>query len=128
KYGSSPQSAFEQVRAHIVATAEAARKGDFAAITDIDLGQTVKWKLAFLYQDRQEPQLLPVYSPEKLAAYLGRQSGGSMLELQQAVAAQRGDESLLVFGEKVWTRANEVLNADRLKPADAVAFFLTQGD
>lgn len=128
KYGNSAQTAFEHVRGHIVAIAQAAIKGDFAAIIAVDLGQAVKWKLAFLYQDRHQPQLLPVYKPEMLAAYLGRTSLGTMLELQQAVAAQREEEHLLEFGEKIWTRANEVLSAELLKPEDAVAFFQAQID
>src|SRR5690606_31898149 len=91
-------------------------------------GQAFKWKLAFLYQDLQAPQLLPIYKPELLAAYLGHSSIGPMLELQKAVAAQRGEENLFAFGEKIWTLANQRLNADSLKAEDALAFFQTQGE
>ncbi|WP_027897330.1 AAA family ATPase [Zestomonas thermotolerans] len=128
KYGSSPQAAFEQVRQHLVTVAQAARQGDFAAIDKVDLGQAFKWKLAFLYQDLQAPQLLPIYKPELLAAYLGHSSIGPMLELQKAAAAQRGEENLFAFGEKIWTLANQRLNADSLKAEDALAFFQTQGE
>lgn len=128
KYGSTPQAAFEQVRQHIVTVARAARNGDFATIVAADLGQSFKWKIAFLYQDRQAPQLLPVYKPEMLAAYLGHTSTSSMLELQQEIAALRGEKNILAFGKEVWTRANELLSADTLSGEAALAFIQARPD
>lgn len=109
KYGNSAQEAFEKVRSHIVAAANAAANGNFEEIEKIDLGPAVKWKVAFLYQDRNQPKLLPVYRPEILAAYMGSKPGGSMLDLQSEVLAQQGDANILEFGERVWTKASEVL-------------------
>jgi 5-methylcytosine-specific restriction enzyme B len=126
KYGDSPQQAFERVREKIVAVANAARSGDFESIRSIDLGRMVKWKIAFLYQDRKNPQLIPVYNAEYLAAFLGQKSKNSVWQLQKTVAVQRNNENVLSFGEKVWKRAEEILMADVLKPEDAVAYFQEQ--
>jgi len=122
KYGDSPQAAFEQVRARIVEVATAARAGEFEKIRRIHVGRAFKWKIAFLYQDRQHPQLIPVYSADLLAAYLGERPSKSLLDLQRAALAKRGDANIFSFGEEVWTRGEAILKQSSLTPDEAIAF------
>lgn len=51
------------MRQHIVTVAEAAHAGDLETIEQVDLGPVVKWKIAFLYQNRQDPSILCVLQP-----------------------------------------------------------------
>jgi 5-methylcytosine-specific restriction protein B len=61
KYGATPEEAFERVRTIIVEIANAARSGNLDEIEKADLGSAIKWKIAFLYQNRLAPTVLPVY-------------------------------------------------------------------
>lgn len=123
KYGSTPEEAFEQVQAIIVAIANAARAGNLDAIQQADLGSAIKWKIAFLYQNRTAPTILPVYSAEHLATYLGQQSKRNIAKLQADVTSQRGEMNVFTFGQNVWEQSQEKLSAMILKPADVLAFF-----
>lgn len=123
KYGSEPEEAFEQIREIIVAIAYAARAGNLDAIQQADLGSAIKWKIAFLYQDRTAPSILPVYSAEHLAVYLEQQSKRNIAKLQADAMSQRGETNVFTFGQKVWEQSQEKLSAMILKPADVLAFF-----
>jgi|GEM_PF-1824972 len=59
--GASEQAAFDTVKARIVAVLQAAQKGNWATIEDSPLSPVLKWKIAFLYQNRQTPRVLPIY-------------------------------------------------------------------
>ncbi len=111
KYGANAQSAFVRVRAIIVAVANAARSGNFQAVKDAGLGRAYKWKIAFLYQDRSAPKLLPIYSPDHIAAYLGEESGRTMLPLLTAVGKRRGDKNLFEYADEVWKIGKERVDA-----------------
>ncbi len=123
KYGATPEQAFQQVRAIVVAIANAARSGNFDAIEKADLGPAVKWKIAFLYQDRSEPTVLPVFSAAHLAAYLAQSSKVGFSYLQKETMSKRGDVDVLTFGRNVWDQAEALLSALVLKPEDALLFF-----
>lgn len=122
KYGSTAEEAFERVRALVIEVARAARGGDLDAIQRVDLGTTIKWKLAFLYQDRSAPTVLPVFSGDHLAAYLEWNSKRNIAELQKAAMAQRGDADLFQFGADVWDRAEATLAAMSLRIEDVQAY------
>lgn len=122
KYGTTVEEAFRRVRGLVYEVALAAREGDLDAIERIDLGTTIKWKLAFLYQNRSAPVVLPVYSEDYLAAYLGSTSKRNVADLQKAVMEKRGDTDLFAFGAEVWTAAGAKLAATTLRMQDALAY------
>lgn len=66
KYGETADAAFATVRSLLIQIIEAAGVGDLAAIDEVDLGPTVKWKIACLYQDRETPRIFSVYNTECL--------------------------------------------------------------
>lgn len=72
KYGATAAEAFETIRNIIVTIAEASAKGELERIDKIDLGETTKWKIAFLYQDRDQIKIPAVYLPIWLRAYIGQ--------------------------------------------------------
>lgn len=122
KYGRTAEEAFERVRELVCEVARAARAGDLEAVQRIDLGATIKWKLAFLYQDQSAPSVLPVYSGDHLAAYLERTSKRNIADLQKTVMARRGDADLFQFGAEVWDSAQATLAAMSLRMEDALAY------
>ena len=66
KYGTSANDAFEKIKDIIVSIAKAASEKNFALIDKADFGHATKWKIAFLYQNQENPQLVCVYKKEKL--------------------------------------------------------------
>ncbi len=69
EYGDTAKEAFATVRSRLMEVIHAARTGDLAAIDDVDVGWPfVKWKVAFLYQDRDDPGILAIYKEDLLAA------------------------------------------------------------
>ncbi len=128
KYGSDPKEAFEKVRANIVEVANAARVGNLDLIEKSDLGSAFKWKIAFLYQDRSEPSLIPVFSYDHLAAYLQITSKASISHLQKTVMTKRGDLDVLTFGNQVWNKAEELLSLHKLKAEDVLAYFVENSE
>jgi 5-methylcytosine-specific restriction endonuclease McrBC GTP-binding regulatory subunit McrB len=128
KYGATAESAFENVRNIIVTVANAARQGDLETIENADLGPAVKWKIAFLYQDRTKPSLLAVFSKEHLRTYLEAGRKEKFNQLQSYAMSKRGDINLLEFGKQVWDQADSKLAALILKPEDALAYFEDNAD
>jgi len=70
KHGSTPEEAFSKVKSLVVQVAEAAARADYAAIDAIDLGEAYKWKIAYHYQDRNNPGVVAVFKTERLRAWL----------------------------------------------------------
>lgn len=123
KYGSTAEQAFENVLSIIIEIANAARLGNLDIVEKADLGTAVKWKIAFLYQDPLAPVVLPIYSKEMLAAYLGRKSKTSFRQLQEDALQKRKGVDVLTFGRAVWEQANAVLSASVLKTEEMLGFF-----
>src|SRR5690606_27188323 len=109
RYGQSEEVAFVRVRDLIVATALAAREGLLEAIEAIDLWPILKWKIAFLYQNRQQPTVLPIYLRKYLAAALTGPVPTSHAELYRVLLAERGNQPLLAYADAVYERGQVAL-------------------
>ena len=105
RYGDTPQVAFGVVRDIVANVAEAAQRGDWQAVEDADLGPATKWKIAFHYQNRDEPGAVDVFIKAALMAFVGVSDAGvSLLQLQRdSVAKKRAGEGILEFGARVWS-------------------------
>lgn len=67
RHGSTADEAFHAVREKILEIIEAAQQDDLERIEAIDdFWPIVKWKIAFLYQDRESPRIFPVYNDKWL--------------------------------------------------------------
>lgn len=109
KYGNDEQSVFVQVRARIFEVVEAAQAGKLERIERVDLGRAIKWKIAFHYQDRAKPTILPVFNKEMLffaykAINPGAVYGKTPMHLMYtALLGQRNDNaSLFDRGRAIW--------------------------
>ena len=110
KYGANADEAFERVRGIVASVAQAAQAGDLDAVEAVDLGATTKWKIAFLYQNRQHPCVLPIFLPAALQALPGTIPRSNCAQLHRAlIAVKPKDEPLLAYGQRLWSVAEQVL-------------------
>jgi|SRR5690554_588095 len=106
KYGDTPEAAYKKVHAEIVKVAQAARKGDLETVEKADLGYAFRWKIAFLYQDRNNPCVVPIFNKAMLRK-LFSEPKISVVDGHRQLIAQKGDESLPQYGSKLWAIAND---------------------
>lgn len=67
RYGSTAEEAFRTIRERLVEVIEAAQQGDLERIEGTKVcWPIVKWKVAFLYQDRESPRIFPVFRDDWL--------------------------------------------------------------
>ncbi|MDY0041409.1 MAG: AAA family ATPase [Desulforhabdus sp.] len=66
KYGTSETEAFANIRNKIVEVIEAVQAGNLVRIDAVDLAPVLKWKIAFIYQDRTNPTVIQIYKKEAL--------------------------------------------------------------
>ena len=66
KFGATEQEAFATIRSRLVEVLDAVQEGNLARIDEVDLAPVLKWKVAFLYQDRTKPSLFPIFKKEAL--------------------------------------------------------------
>jgi 5-methylcytosine-specific restriction protein B len=126
KYGAKPDEAFVNVRKEIMQVANAAHRGDLAAVEAADLGPVTKWKIAFLYQDRQRPKIINIFKIDHLQA-LG--SPGQQLpasKLHPLLAAQAAGKHILAYADELWAKIQEA-EAAHLSTADALKFLRESG-
>lgn len=102
--GATAEEAFEKVRGYVGQIAVLAANGDLDGIEAFDhLGEATKWKIAFHYQNRQQPVIVDIFKRAPLAAYTGGTASQSMAALQQAALAKRPvGLGILEFGRQVW--------------------------
>jgi len=66
KYGETAEAAFSTVRSRLVEIVESVRAGNLEAVDEVDFSPAVKWKVAFLYQDRENPRIFNIYKKDWL--------------------------------------------------------------
>lgn len=106
---------FAAVKRDIVNIAHAVRSGKIGILDDATvLWPIIRRKIAFLYQDRKNPLLIPVYKEEDLLRACPEQKGASISKLYAAVLAQHPGEDIFDIAEIVApkpkkTKASEAL-------------------
>ena len=120
KYGDTPEKAFKKVLEQIITAAAAARSGDLNVVDSVDLGETIRWKIAFLYQDRENPTVVPILKGEFVRALVGNKKI-SLVEGHQQLAAERGSQPILTYGSELWERVTKLKDAT-LTTDDALTY------
>src|SRR5690606_8706424 len=105
KYGNNRAEAFEKVRSLLLEVLEAVKENNYAAIDHIDLGDTIKWKLAFIYSDFQ---ILNIFSKPKLIEIcrqlkLSLTKKDTFFELQDKILKTKpAHQDYFAFGDQFW--------------------------
>jgi len=111
KYGTSKEMAFENIRKLIVRIAEAAKAEDWKTIDKVDLGSAYKWKMAFLYQNKDKPKIIPTYNPKVLCAYLGVPiESENLSDIYLQIHKQNQDTSVITLGKEVWGKGKSLVS------------------
>lgn len=113
KYGETQDQAWTKVKSILLEIVKAAQVGDLVSIDAIKFSESVKWKIAFLYQDQTNYSVLNIFKHEALV-YLcekigvkseGKNSGLSYPEAYSALLSHYKDEAkegLFVLADKLW--------------------------
>ncbi len=120
KYGDTPEAAFISVKAEIIKVAQAASRGDLAAIDDADLGEALRWKIAFLYQNQQNPTIVPILKGDYLNMLLETPEP-RLSAAHTRLIADHSDMPLLEYGDLLWSKVQARLH-EQATPDKAKAF------
>lgn len=101
--GETPEEAYERIHARILATVEAAERGDIGAVEAVELPSLLKWKVAFLYQDREHPVLPCIYGDNYLRGATNLTRKATHAEaVKKLMAAYDGAEDIFDFCRCIW--------------------------
>ena len=117
KYGDNPENAFERVISEVSRVAVSAREGNLQNIDEANLGDAFKWKVAFLYQNREVPCVLPIYKADWLRIAANSQEK-KISVLQGVLLTDLGTRNILEYGDEVWSSIQAKL-ATELTPDEA---------
>ncbi|WP_233983449.1 AAA family ATPase [Pectobacterium versatile] len=106
KYGSTAEEAFATVKKKILFVLDAIGHSDLETIQQLDFETSLKWKLAFIYQDHNHPLLLSIYQLARLRELCG------VGKINHATAystlmAHRGETPVLEYGIKLWKQVDQ---------------------
>ncbi|SDL84491.1 AAA family ATPase [Pedobacter antarcticus] len=105
KYGNSKEEAFEKVKSLLIQVLDAARNQKYDEIDRIDLGDTIKWKLAYIYSDNQ---ILNVFNKIKLVEIcktleIPIEKKETFFSLQDKILKTKPvDQDYFAFGDQFW--------------------------
>ncbi|MFD2969314.1 McrB family protein [Sphingobacterium bambusae] len=105
KYGESREEVFDNIRVMLVTIVEAAIAHRFEDIDGIQLSDTLKWKLAFIYSDFK---LLNIFKKQKLVDIsqqlnLNVDNKDTFYQLQrQILSTKPADQDYFEFGDQFW--------------------------
>lgn len=120
KYGETPEAAFEAVRSEISKVANAAAHDDLTSIDSADLGEALRWKIAFLYQSRSTPSVLPIFKGEYLNLLLDKPEP-NLSTAHRRLMTERSGRPLLEYGDILWDKVQQALH-EQATPQKAQAY------
>lgn len=65
-YGKTETEAFGTIRTRLIDIIDAVQSGNLDRIDEVNIAPIVKWKVAFLYQNRENPLIFPILKKEAL--------------------------------------------------------------
>ena len=108
KLGTTPEQAFARVKEAILSIIASIQHGDLDGVQLVDnqrvLQSTITWKIAFLYQDRNNPQIISVYAKKALVAALHDADASTLTqaELYRRIMERRAGKNLHVYSGEIW--------------------------
>lgn len=120
KYGHTAEEAFSTIKAHILAIAHAAQMGYTEIIEKRDFEVALKWKLAFLYQNHDDPCVLSIYKLQALQSLLPGNRYLTHSEAYRKLLAERGNKSLIEYGLDLWKESEAEKDDDRQQSLDDI--------
>lgn len=103
RFGDSEQAAFDYVKTQLLETIRLAGSGDLEGIEGIDLGDTLKWKVAFLYQDQENPTLLNIFKLDSLRK-MSEKPKATFTEANRILMSERGNTDVIEYGFEIYNK------------------------
>ncbi len=110
KYGSSKEEAFETIKSIILSIIEAVVYNSYESIDAIDLGEAIKWKIAYLYSDNK---ILNIFNKKKLLILreklnISLSKSAPFSKLQSLILDNNiNSEEYFEYASRMWELANE---------------------
>lgn len=103
-YGETKEQAFTHVKAEIIKIIDAVESNKLHLIDDVDLITTVKWKIAFLYQDRENIKVLPTFAEQRLRFLTGIDPKVKDFKIKDAytkLLEEKGEKELFEYNNEL---------------------------
>lgn len=100
KFGATSAEAFANVKQYILDIITAVKSNKLSLIESCPLAHTLKWKVAFHYQDQQSPTVLGVFNLEALQTHLDTKV--SMAEALKVISNELTYETLITKADDIW--------------------------
>ena len=100
KFGATSAEAFANVKQYILDIITAVESNELPFIESCPLAHTLKWKVAFHYQDQQLPTVLGVFNLEALQTHLDKKL--SMAEALKVISNELTYETLITKTNEIW--------------------------
>lgn len=117
KYGKTREKAFETIRDKIIEVITYSQNNKLEKIDGVDLGDTYKWKIAFCYQDINNPKIIPIYKKEYLKR-IGESfdiKSNKISELQQGIIEKKPPvEDVFEFSKKLLKEMNKNISLNQI--------------
>ncbi|WP_448564113.1 AAA family ATPase [Thalassotalea ganghwensis] len=120
RFGETELDAFTSVKACILSVIEAAQENDLDAIDTMALANIFKWKIAFLYQNRDEPSIVNIFSKDKLDELIDLPGKPSFPDYYQALMLSYDPEkynSVADYGRFLWSQLDDEVSDESRLPA-----------
>ena len=115
-YGKSKEEAFEHIKAEIIKIIDAVKSNQLHLIDDVDLITTVKWKIAFLYQDRENIKVLPTFAEQRLRFLTSINPKAKDFKIEEAYAKlleEKGEKELFEYNKELTQKYLEANPKDK---------------
>ncbi|MDD2829238.1 MAG: AAA family ATPase [Sulfuricurvum sp.] len=103
KYGNNKNDAFKNIKKLIIQVIESAQHSNFNDIDNIDLGNAIKWKIAFMYADAQT---LLRFASDKAFYFLANKYNIDEKDIsviqRKLIAMKPNDEPFYEFSSRLW--------------------------
>ena len=127
KYGETPEEAFTTVRSRLADVIDAVREGNLEAVEQVDFSPAVKWKVAFLYQDREAPRLLAIYDEKLLRlrhdeAFPDAEGRSRIQQHAALIEHYSGWGDILDISRAIWKSATAAPESDTAHPRNRILY------
>jgi len=107
KYGPTVEEAFATVKANILKIVECVQNDRLNEIDSLPFGDAVKWKIAFLYQPKDNLKVVNVFTKKFLQLFLGDETTTSMADLNTRILAENPEEDIFELGSRICSHYTE---------------------
>ena len=109
KFGSNPHEAFESVKIELLSIIENVQNQNLEAIDTSKLGDVLSWKVAFLYQNRENPVVAPIYAARSLKeTHTSFTANTPLSQCHKTLLSQRGNKNIFEYADELLEYAEDI--------------------